>query len=67
MGFDKSFIYQLAPMVAKKMGHYENPVVVLVSSLIALMEYQVKEATLILFYDFQCACIQLCLSLTKPA
>ncbi|CAB1439752.1 unnamed protein product [Pleuronectes platessa] len=34
-----------APMVAKKMGHNENPVVIVVSPLVALMEEQVKEAT----------------------
>ncbi|ROL28095.1 ATP-dependent DNA helicase Q-like 3 [Anabarilius grahami] len=44
-GFGKSLIYQLAPMVAKKMGRNENPVVIVVSPLVALMENQVKEAT----------------------
>ncbi|ROL52848.1 ATP-dependent DNA helicase Q-like 3 [Anabarilius grahami] len=44
-GFRKSLIYQLAPMVAKKMGCNENPVVIVVSPLVALMENQVKEAT----------------------
>ncbi|CAB1431581.1 unnamed protein product [Pleuronectes platessa] len=44
-GFGKSLIYQLAPMVAKKMGHNENPVVIVVSPLVSLMEDQVKEAT----------------------
>ncbi|XP_062332384.1 putative ATP-dependent DNA helicase Q1 [Osmerus eperlanus] len=44
-GFGKSLIYQLAPMVAKKMGHNENPVAIVVSPLVALMEDQVKEAT----------------------
>ncbi|CAB1431311.1 unnamed protein product [Pleuronectes platessa] len=32
-------------MVAKKMGHNENPVVIVVTPLVALMEDQVKEAT----------------------
>ncbi|CAB1423608.1 unnamed protein product [Pleuronectes platessa] len=32
-------------MVAKKMGHNENPVVIVVSPLVTLMEDQVKEAT----------------------
>ncbi|CAB1440828.1 unnamed protein product [Pleuronectes platessa] len=32
-------------MVAKQMGHNENPVVIVVSPLVALMEDQVKEAT----------------------
>ena len=44
-GYGKSLIYQLAPMVSKKLGHKENPVVIVVSSLFALMEDQVKEAT----------------------
>jgi len=35
-------------MVAKKMGRNENPVVVVVSPLVALMEDKVKEATLII-------------------
>lgn len=44
-GFGKSLIYQLAPLVAKSMGICENPIVVVVSPLIALMEDQVREAT----------------------
>uniref|UniRef100_A0A8C6U030 DNA 3'-5' helicase n=1 Tax=Neogobius melanostomus TaxID=47308 RepID=A0A8C6U030_9GOBI len=44
-GFGKSLIYQLAPLVAKKMDIYVNPVVVVVSPLVALMEQQVKEAS----------------------
>uniref|UniRef100_A0A8C6SGT9 DNA 3'-5' helicase n=1 Tax=Neogobius melanostomus TaxID=47308 RepID=A0A8C6SGT9_9GOBI len=43
-GFGKSLIYQLAPLVAKLMGFSENPVVAVVSPLIALMEDQIKEA-----------------------
>uniref|UniRef100_A0A8C6V406 DNA 3'-5' helicase n=1 Tax=Neogobius melanostomus TaxID=47308 RepID=A0A8C6V406_9GOBI len=43
-GFGKSLIYQLAPLVAKKML-YKNPVVVVVSPLLALMEQQVTEAS----------------------
>jgi len=44
--FAKSLFYQLALTVSKKMGRNENPVVVVVSHLVALMEDQVKEATL---------------------
>nr|XP_054593292.1 uncharacterized protein LOC129160144 isoform X2 [Nothobranchius furzeri] len=44
-GYGKSLIYQLAPVVAKRMGLSENPLVVIVSPLIALMEDQVKEAS----------------------
>uniref|UniRef100_A0A8C6S960 DNA 3'-5' helicase n=1 Tax=Neogobius melanostomus TaxID=47308 RepID=A0A8C6S960_9GOBI len=44
-GFGKSLIYQLAPLVAKKMSLYKNPVVVVVSPLVALMEQQVTEAS----------------------
>ena len=44
-GYGKSLIYQLAPLVAKRMGLSENPLVVIVSPLIALMEDQVNEAT----------------------
>uniref|UniRef100_A0A8C6LNV6 Helicase ATP-binding domain-containing protein n=1 Tax=Nothobranchius furzeri TaxID=105023 RepID=A0A8C6LNV6_NOTFU len=43
-GYGNSLIYQLAPVVAKRMGLSENPLVVIVSLLIALMEDQVKEA-----------------------
>uniref|UniRef100_A0A8C6M118 DNA 3'-5' helicase n=1 Tax=Nothobranchius furzeri TaxID=105023 RepID=A0A8C6M118_NOTFU len=43
-GFGKSLIYQLALLVAKKMGMYSNPVVVVVSPLLALIDQQVKEA-----------------------
>jgi len=48
MGFSKSLIYQLALMITKKMGCNENHVVIVVSSLVTLMEDQVKEATLII-------------------
>ena len=44
-GYGKSVIYQLAPLVAKRMGISENPMVVIVSPLIALMEDQLKGAT----------------------
>jgi len=37
-GLGKSLIYQLSPMVAKKMGRNEMPVVLVVSPLVALME-----------------------------
>ncbi|KAL1005231.1 hypothetical protein UPYG_G00056390 [Umbra pygmaea] len=43
-GYGKSLIYQLAPLVAKRMGLSENPLVFVVSPLIALMEDQLKEA-----------------------
>lgn len=46
-GFGKSLIYQLAPLVAKKLGKPNanaNPVVVVVSPLLALIEDQIKEA-----------------------
>ena len=44
-GFGKSLIYQLAPLVGKKLGLSENPLVVVVSPLLALMEDQIREAT----------------------
>ncbi|XP_055053684.2 ATP-dependent DNA helicase RecQ-like [Misgurnus anguillicaudatus] len=44
-GYGKSVIYQLAPLVGKRMGLSHNPLVVVVSPLIALMEDQLKEAT----------------------
>lgn len=47
-GFGKSLIYQLAPLVAKELarlgGTEVNPIVVIVSPLLALMEDQIKEA-----------------------
>lgn len=46
-GFGKSLIYQLTPLVAKKMGKPKanaNPVVIVVSPLLALIEDQIKEA-----------------------
>lgn len=42
--YGKSVICQLAPLVDKLMRLSENPLVVVVSPLIALMEDQVKEA-----------------------
>jgi len=57
MGFGKSLIYQLVSMVAKKMGCNENPVVICGFSFVALMEDQVKEATLIIL--LLSACMQL--------
>ena len=44
-GFGKSLIYQLAPLVTKKMFPDCNPIYIVVSPLVALMEDQVKEAT----------------------
>ena len=43
-GFGKSLIYQLAPLVAKKLGQVKNPIVVVVSPLTALIEDQIREA-----------------------
>lgn len=43
-GFGKSLIYQLAPLVSKKLGR-QKPVVVVVSPLTALIEDQIREAT----------------------
>ena len=43
-GFGKSLIYQLAPLVVKKMGKVKNPIIVVVSPLVALMEDQIREA-----------------------
>ncbi|XP_066285714.1 putative ATP-dependent DNA helicase Q1 [Branchiostoma lanceolatum] len=42
-GFGKSLIYQIAPLVWKKLGR-TNPIVIVVSPLVALMEDQVREA-----------------------
>lgn len=43
-GYGKSLIYQLAPLVGRRMGLYNNPLVVVVSPLLALMDDQVQEA-----------------------
>ncbi|KAI8484803.1 hypothetical protein Bbelb_374000 [Branchiostoma belcheri] len=43
-GFGKSLIYQLAPLVWKKLGR-ANPIVAVVTPLIALMEDQIREAS----------------------
>ncbi|XP_078581267.1 putative ATP-dependent DNA helicase RecS [Branchiostoma floridae x Branchiostoma japonicum] len=42
-GFGKSLIYQIAPLVWKKLGR-ANPIVIVVSPLVALMEDQVRES-----------------------
>jgi len=42
--FGKNLIHQLN-LVAEKMGLNENPVLIVVSPLVALMEDQVKQAT----------------------
>ncbi|KAI8487974.1 hypothetical protein Bbelb_344220 [Branchiostoma belcheri] len=42
-GFGKSLIYQIAPLVLEKLGR-TNPIVIVVSPLVALMEDQVREA-----------------------
>ena len=44
-GFGKSLIYQLAPLVAKEMGTKPNPILIVVSPLVALIADQIKEAT----------------------
>ena len=44
-GFGKSLIYQIAPLVAKELGTKPNPIVIVVSPLVALVEDQIKEAT----------------------
>ncbi|XP_078607414.1 recQ-like DNA helicase BLM [Branchiostoma floridae x Branchiostoma japonicum] len=43
-GFGKSLIYQIAPLVSRKLGR-QNPIVVVVSPLTALIEDQIREAT----------------------
>ena len=40
-GYGKSLIYHALPTVAKLMGHFSNPAVIVVSPLIALMREQV--------------------------
>ena len=52
-GFGKSLIYQLAPLVGKKLGLSECPVVVVVSPLVALMKEQIREATKLGLTAFQ--------------
>ena len=44
-GFGKSLIYQLAPLVAKEMETNPNPILIVVSPLVALIADQIKEAT----------------------
>ena len=44
-GFGKSLIYQLAPLVTKKLFPSINPIFIVVSPLIALMKDQKKEAS----------------------
>ncbi len=43
-GFGKSLIYQLAPLIVKKIGRIQNPIGIVVSPLIALIDDQIKEA-----------------------
>ncbi|XP_063043616.1 ATP-dependent DNA helicase RecQ-like [Engraulis encrasicolus] len=43
-GYGKSLIYQLAPLVGRRMGLLHKPLVVIVSPLLALMDDQVQEA-----------------------
>ncbi|XP_078662113.1 ATP-dependent DNA helicase RecQ-like [Branchiostoma floridae x Branchiostoma belcheri] len=42
-GFGKSLIYQLAPLVSRKLGR-QNPILIVVSPLNALIEDQIREA-----------------------
>ena len=44
-GFGKSLIYQLAPLVTKKISPSTNPIFVIVSPLVELMNDQIKEAS----------------------
>ena len=44
-GFGKSLIYQLAPLVTKKLDPDSKTIFIVVSPLVALMEDQLKEAT----------------------
>ena len=43
-GYGKSLIYQIAPLVAKKLGLFENPLLIVVAPLSALMQEQIREA-----------------------
>ena len=43
-GFGKSLIYQLAPLVTKRMSPDSNPIFIIISPLTELMKDQVKEA-----------------------
>ena len=44
-GFGKSLIYQLAPLVLKKINPSINPIFIVISPLVELMNDQIKEAT----------------------
>ena len=44
-GFGKSLIYQLAPLVTKKISPSSNPIFIVVSPLVELMDDQIKEAS----------------------
>ncbi|XP_063052381.1 probable ATP-dependent DNA helicase RecS [Engraulis encrasicolus] len=46
-GFGKSLIYQIAPLVVKEMGGHPEPIVIIISPLIALIEDQIREAGLL--------------------
>ena len=52
-GFGKSLIYQIAPLVAKKLGLFENPLLIVVSPLLALMQDQIREANRLGLTAFQ--------------
>ena len=42
-GFGKSLIYQMAPMVVKELGLCINPIIIVISPLVSLMQDQVNQ------------------------
>ena len=52
-GYGKSLIFQLAPLVAKKLEPSKTPVVIVISPLNALMEEHVREANSLGLTAFQ--------------
>ena len=42
-GFGKSLIYQMAPMVMKELGLCINPIIIVISPLVSLMQDQVNQ------------------------
>ncbi|XP_063076479.1 ATP-dependent DNA helicase Q1-like [Engraulis encrasicolus] len=43
-GYGKSLIYQIAPLVVQEMGRQQEPIIAVVSPLIALIQDQIREA-----------------------
>ena len=43
MGFGKSLIFQMAPLVVKELNLCENPIIIVVSPLVTLMQDQVTQ------------------------